>query len=210
MRQSDLNFIVDLLAFTGFLMMTTSGVLMRYLLPPGSGYFSTIWGLDRHQWGGVHFWVSIGFFSVLALHLFLHWRWIVCVVSGGKQESSGYRAGLGLVGLLTVIALASAPLFSKIEKDLNRNPGSALSAHLYNDHLIKGSMSLNQLEQTTRVPASYIIETLELPEHTSRVQSLGQIKKHYGIEIKSIKEIVKNYKNKQELKAISIALPDSQ
>jgi len=62
MKIVKLNFIVDVVAFAGFVVLTTTGVLMRYILPPGSGHYSTIWGMDRHEWGGIHFWASVLFF----------------------------------------------------------------------------------------------------------------------------------------------------
>lgn len=65
MKRINLNFIIDVAAFVGFVMLTTTGVLMRYILPPGSGRYSTIWSLDRHEWGGIHFWISIIFFPYL-------------------------------------------------------------------------------------------------------------------------------------------------
>ena len=100
MKRSKLNFIIDIGAFAGFVVLTTTGILMRYSLPPGSGHHSSIWGLDRHQWGGVHFWVSMTFFFILALHLLLHWRWIAAVVRGRPRKGSGLRAGLGIVGFI--------------------------------------------------------------------------------------------------------------
>ena len=65
MKRTHLNFIVDVVAFVGFVVLTTTGVLMRYILPPGSGHYSTIWSLDRHEWGGIHFWISVVFFPYL-------------------------------------------------------------------------------------------------------------------------------------------------
>lgn len=96
MKRTNLNFIIDVVAFVGFVLLTTTGVLMRYILPPGSGRYSTIWRLDRHEWGGIHFWISVVFFFVLALHLVLHRRWIVSVVTGQPREGSGFRAGFCL------------------------------------------------------------------------------------------------------------------
>src|SRR4051794_18528135 len=61
MNRTTLNFVVDTAAFVGFVLLTTTGVLMHYLLPPGSGHRTTIWGLDRHDWGQVHFWISAVF-----------------------------------------------------------------------------------------------------------------------------------------------------
>ncbi|HMB04500.1 MAG TPA: DUF4405 domain-containing protein, partial [Isosphaeraceae bacterium] len=70
------NFLVDSLAFAGFVLLTATGILLHYLLPPGSGHRMTIWGLDRHDWGRVHFWISVAFLGSLALHLVLHWKWV--------------------------------------------------------------------------------------------------------------------------------------
>ena len=38
MNRTTLNFVVDTAAFVGFVLLTTTGVLMHYLLPPGSGH----------------------------------------------------------------------------------------------------------------------------------------------------------------------------
>ena len=51
MNRTWVNFVIDTVAFVAFVLLTTTGVLMRYLLPPGSGHYTTIWGLDRHEWG---------------------------------------------------------------------------------------------------------------------------------------------------------------
>ncbi len=193
MKRTNLNFIIDTIAFLGFVLLTTTGVLMRYLLPPGSGSYSTIWGLDRHEWGGIHFWISVVFFSILALHLVLHWRWIASVVTGKDHEASGIRAGLGIVGLITVIALAVSPLLSPIE--IQNKESSSYSSHKSNDISISGSMTLKEVEEATGVPASYIIESLGLPETTSVNEKLGALKKKQGIEVKDVRGVVKVYKN---------------
>lgn len=192
MKRTNLNFIIDTVAFTGFVLLTTTGVLMRYVLPPGSGRYSTIWGLDRHEWGGIHFWISVIFFSILALHLVLHWRWITSVVSGQHQEASGLRAGLGIVGLLTVIALAVSPLLSPVE--IQNKESSSFSIYKSEDISISGSMTLKEVEDSTGVPAKFIIESLGLPETTSADEKLGALKKEQGIEVKDVREIVRGYK----------------
>ena len=55
MRRPALNLVVDAIAFAGFVFMTASGVLLRFVLPPGSGHRTSIWGLNRHEWGGIHY-----------------------------------------------------------------------------------------------------------------------------------------------------------
>ena len=94
MRIPTRNFLVDALAFTVFVLLTASGVLMRYVLPPGSGRFTTVWGLDRHEWGSIHFWIAIGLLAALALHLFLHWRWIVYTIKGRRGRATVWTCDL--------------------------------------------------------------------------------------------------------------------
>lgn len=193
MKRTHLNFLVDFLAFAGFVVLTTTGVLMRYVLPPGSGHYSTIWSLDRHEWGGIHFWVSLVFFSLLTLHLVLHWRWIASVVTGRPREGSGFRVGLGLVGLATVLALSIAPLTAPVEKDATGEGASFLSSHRYEDMSIRGSMTFRDVEAATGVPAAYLIESLELPASVSADERLGPLKHQYGFEINDLRDAVKAY-----------------
>jgi hypothetical protein len=196
MKRVNLNFIVDAVAFAGFVLLTTTGVLMRYVLPPGSGHYSTIWGLDRHEWGGIHFWVSVVFFSILALHLILHWRWIASVVTRRPHEGSGFRAALGVVGFATVLALAGAPLLAPVERNTGEQGASSLSAHPYEDVTIRGSMTLRDVEETTGVPAAYLVKALKLPDTLSKEERLGSLKRQYGFEINDVREIVKTYRER--------------
>ena len=115
MRRATVNFIIDVVAFVGFVLLTVTGILMHYILPPGSGSYASLWGLNRHDWGELHFWVSAVFFSVLSVHLILHWRWIVCIVKGKASDRSGLRLGLGLLGLLVIIAFSLTPFIAKVE-----------------------------------------------------------------------------------------------
>jgi len=197
MKRTNLNFIIDIIAFFGFVVLTTTGVLMRYILPPGSGHHSTIWSLDRHDWGGLHFWIAIVFFAILSLHLVLHWRWILTVFSGRPQEGSGYRAGLGLFALIVVVALAISPVLSPVEKNSTREGTSYLSSHKYEGISIRGSMTLMEVEQSTGVPASHIIKALKLPDTLSADEQLGPLKREYGFEINDVREIVREYNDRK-------------
>lgn len=115
--------LIDVLAFTGLALLVSTGILMEYLLPPGSGRWATIWGMDRHGWGDIHFWVACVFFSILVLHLLLHWRFIVSRFRGPADRRSRSRVALGLLGLIALILTAAAPLLSPIEKDASGGGG---------------------------------------------------------------------------------------
>jgi hypothetical protein len=197
MKRPNLPVIIDSVAFFGFVLLTTTGVLLRYLLPPGSGHHSTIWDLDRHNWGGIHFWIAVIFFSILAVHLVLHWRWIRNVVTGRPREGSGLRAGLGIVGLAAGVALAMSPLLAPVETDVSGKGPSSPARYNDGDIPIQGSMTLKDVEETTRVPATYIIEGLKLPESISPDEPLGRLKRTYGFEMSDVRELVNEYKKRQ-------------
>ncbi|MBU2572037.1 MAG: DUF4405 domain-containing protein [Gammaproteobacteria bacterium] len=192
MKRSHLNFIIDIAAFAGFVFLTTTGVLIRYLLPPGSGRFATIWGIDRHQWGTVHFWVSVLFFAILALHLLLHWRWVVGFISGRVTEGSGLRLGLGLVGVLTLIAFAAAPLVAPIE--ISGASGKQIRAWNNGPLTIRGSMTLTETAETAGVPIEYILESLNLPETTNKTSKLGPLSRQYNFTISDVRKAVIDYR----------------
>jgi hypothetical protein len=74
-------------------------------------------GLDRHEWGSLHFWTALAFLAALALHLALHWRFLASLLRGRAREGSWQRALLGVCGLLALIALALAPLLAPVESE---------------------------------------------------------------------------------------------
>jgi hypothetical protein len=196
MSRHEKNFFIDAIAFIGFVLLTNTGILMRYILPPGSGRWKVIWGLDRHEWGSIHFWISIIFFSVLTIHLILHWRWILTFIKRRPREGSGLRAGLGIVGLVGLIALAIAPLVSTVETTAVKEKGVHMSKKL-EDIQIFGSMTLNEVEQNTGVPAEYITQELKLPPDTDRDERLGRLKKMFGFTMEDVRTIVRNYEKEQ-------------
>ncbi|MDB4433202.1 DUF4405 domain-containing protein [bacterium] len=195
MRRPALNFIIDSLGFVGFVLLTATGVLMRYVLPPGSGRFTTIWTLDRHEWGSIHFWIAIAFLAILAFHLFLHWRWIVAVLRGRPREGSGARVALGAVGLVALLALAIAPFLSPVER-IGGAPrdSTSHSSGAERWESIRGSMTLAEVEEATGVPADHIIEELELPAGVREDDRLGRLKAAYGFEIDDVRRIVAAYR----------------
>jgi hypothetical protein len=187
------NFLTDAVAFIGLVLLASTGILMRYILPPGSGRWKAIWGLDRHEWGGIHFWIAIVFLGILTIHLILHWRWIEAFIKGSPREGSGLRAGLGIVGLAGLIALAIAPLVSTVETAAVRENGEPLSEK-HEDIQIFGSMTLNEVGQNTGVPIEHIIRELKLPPDIERDERLGNLKKMCGFTMEEVRETVRNYK----------------
>lgn len=193
MRRPTLNFLVDAIAFVGFVFLVSTGVLMRYVLPPGSGRRSLVWGLDRHDWGALHFWIAATFLAVLAFHLVLHGRWILSVVRGRPHQGSGARVALGLVGLLAILALGVAPLVSPVERieQAGSGPGHLERAEL------RGWMTLADVELRTGVPASHVLRELGLPLDERRDEPLRELAHRHGFRVDDVRRIVASYERGQ-------------
>lgn len=190
MRRSNLNFWVDAVAFALFVFLVATGVLMEFILPAGSGHYTTIWGLDRHDWGSLHFWISVGFLTALALHVYLHWQWVVSVVRGRPREGSGARVGLGVLGLLALLAIAAAPLVTPVEGGDGRNdvaPRWGLSAE---SELIQGSMTLGDVVELTGVTLEFLAHELGLPEDISTDDRLGRVARDNGLSVAEVRGAV--------------------
>ncbi len=116
MKRTNVNFLVDALALVALVFLTATGTIIRYVLPAGSGNTRALWGLDRHGWGHVHFWIAIAFFVAMVVHLVLHWGWITCVVRWDTRGRSKGRAVLALIAVIALLALAAAPFFGTVEE----------------------------------------------------------------------------------------------
>ena len=191
-KRTSVNFVVDVVAFSGFVFLTTTGVLVRYVLPPGSGHFSKIWGLDRHEWGTVHFWIAIVFLSTLAVHLILHWRWVVAVIKGRPREGSAVRVWLAVVGIVALIALAVTPFLSNREQtSVPSHKFRTEKAELKKHMEIRGSTTLYEVEQLTGVSVENILRKLNLPLDIPADQQLGKLRRKYGFKMDDVRKIVK-------------------
>lgn len=95
MSRSTVNFILDLVAFVNLLCLVCTGLILKYVLPPGSagghgrGFRGGRGGgavsaeqvreflsLGRHEWGAVHFYLALLFVALMMIHIILHWTWI--------------------------------------------------------------------------------------------------------------------------------------
>ncbi len=199
MKRPNVNFAVDCLGFAGFVLLSATGVLTRYVLPPGSGHSTTIWTLDRHEWGSIHFWLAIALLAVLAFHLFLHWRWIVTLMSGRPREGSGARVALGTVGLVALLALVIAPFLSPVERTGGEpHAPSPHSYELEGLEWIRGFMTVAEIQEATGVPADHILKELGLPAGAQKDERLGQLRTAYGLAIDDVRHIVHAYQQREE------------
>jgi hypothetical protein len=92
-------FWMDILNLLLFLGLGFSGIIIKYVLPPGTarprgggrGFHGgrevlTLWGWDRHEWGELHFWLAALLIIALIIHLIQHRHWIACRFRTGKSR----------------------------------------------------------------------------------------------------------------------------
>lgn len=118
MKRSTLNFAIDLVTFLVMIAMIATGLLVRFVLPPGSGERRSLWSYTRHDWGDVHFWLAVGLAALLVVHLALHWSWVCSVVQSwlphgppGRAKSALRRNMAGVALLVAVAGLIAAFLW---------------------------------------------------------------------------------------------------
>ncbi len=131
MKRSILNFILDGVSLVVMLSLIGTGLVMRFVLPPGTGGLQRgephklLWGLGRHDWGAVHFWLAAAILVLMIIHVALHWTWICNLVrqlvrrpppadvAGWHWQRNLYGIGtllvvLGLIAGFLAIAFAAA------------------------------------------------------------------------------------------------------
>ena len=88
------NIILDMSLLVGGLISVLSGIYFLFL--PIGGYQggrNALYGImiffERHTWGDVHTWSSVAIMALAALHIPLHWHWIV------KMTRTGFRTMFG-------------------------------------------------------------------------------------------------------------------
>ncbi len=157
MNRTLANIIIDIIAAFLLLGMIATGYILRFPLPPGSNKMLILWGYTRHQWGDVHFWISLGLLIVFFIHLVLHWNWIVTVI--GKRcylvktahpslIRSGILPGVMAIMLMTFFAWTAQNSVKEIaypmrgKHFMQTNQGNESSAAT----LAQGSINIGSVE----------------------------------------------------------------
>jgi hypothetical protein len=118
MKRALLNIVIEAVSFVVFLSMISTGLLLKYVLPPGSGRvemlfrggrfeksIDTFLGLTRHEWGGIHFYLALSFLILLIMHLALHWNWIKAMTFGTQERPQSLRRRTITVSVIVVAIL---------------------------------------------------------------------------------------------------------
>ena len=121
MSKNRLNLLIDVVAYLGLVVLLSTGLLLMYLMPPGTGGCHgeggeriTLLSLSRHEWGKVHWYAAIGLIVVASVHVLLHWKWVTNTFGSLLASPGARRAGTGVRGALSlaVLGLLSATVIA--------------------------------------------------------------------------------------------------
>ncbi|MCD6338423.1 MAG: DUF4405 domain-containing protein [Verrucomicrobia bacterium] len=107
MTQTGVRRVLDLAIYLAFCALAGTGFLLKWRLPPGSrgGHGWTCLGLDRHEWGDVHFCLAALVLALICLHLFLNRTWLAKSAAHGRPVWIGVGLALGAAIILAILAL---------------------------------------------------------------------------------------------------------
>jgi len=107
-------------AALSFLGMCVTGIIL-FVVPPGRIANWTGWkifGLTKHQWIGLHIWLSAVFMVAAIVHIYLNWRPLVSYLKNRASQSFAFRVEWVTVvlvcGLITIGTLAEIRPFSSL------------------------------------------------------------------------------------------------
>jgi len=218
MKKTDWQYLVDTLLFLCIVGIIFIGFLMGLVLPKGpqapesAKYFLD---LHRHQWGNIHFYLSIAFTTLVIIHLILSWKWIK---SKSRQIfKKGWSSMLILTALASILVLslfwAFYPRIPGAYEDYGVRAGAKAKQHnlakegfpVHEETIfledgtvaivITGQTTLKQVEEATGIPAKDIAAKLGLPVKVSLDESFGRLRKLYPITIQGVRDAVNEILN---------------
>ena len=122
MKQSQLIKLVDICSFVSLFLLVLTGTLLKFTLPIRSGP-ATVLSMTRHEWGDIHFYVSILFLVMMSLHLFTHLRYIKQLLGGNVSTANKYRLGVGLIGVFALLLILLSPSVSSVSDESGQRHG---------------------------------------------------------------------------------------
>jgi len=220
MKKSDWQYLVDTFLFLCIAGIAFIGFLMGLFLPKGPSaqesakYFL---GLHRHQWGNIHFYLSIAFVILVIIHLILSWKWI-------KNKSRQlFKKRWSTVLIFTAIASvlllflfwAFYPRYPGAYEDYGIRAGERakqqqLSEEGYPIHeekifyedgnvyiVITGQTTLRQAEKATGIPAKKIAAELRLPSNVSMDETFGRLRKKYRFNLLKVRDVISDFLSRE-------------
>jgi len=114
MSKAKLNLVIDGLLFLNVAAIAGIGLLINYVLVPGFRQWEIyarnvdlrFLGLERHEWGAVHYVLGLVFLALLVLHVVLHWGMIVSISRKLIPNRLARRIVAAILLVLAVLLMA--------------------------------------------------------------------------------------------------------
>lgn len=137
MDKPRLNFVIDILMFVLLAAIVGIGLLMKFVLIPGRERWAKygrhvelyLFGMDRHDWGAIHFYLALILLGVLVLHLILHWTMIVALFQRLVTTPKARTILLGVLLLGSLLLIYFPFLVSPEVEDIGRGRGRGRGWH---------------------------------------------------------------------------------
>ena len=205
MKKSDWQYLVDTLLFISIMGIVIIGFLLGLVIPKGPSVAESakyFLGLHRHEWGNIHFFLSIAFTALVFVHLIFSWKWIKMKAKQIFKQT--WRTSLILVLFLAIITPLLIwnfwPKYAETYSDPGIGPRGRDAYWGSQDIFfsqdgeryiaVTGQETLADLEKATGISPQTFIEKLNLPKRTKKDETLGFLRKRYGFELQDVRDII--------------------
>lgn len=192
--------------------LAATGIVLHFVLPPGTGKSRVLWGLARHEWGDVHFWMAIAMAVGVLLHVALHWAWVVLTCSNLHKSDKPYvperrtRVVAGILAVITVVALIAGFWWAAVDS-VRPSTGGQENAASRPAHgaraeggkqgghpgdnspsQIRGSMTLEEAATAAGLTLDAARQRLGLPADVPGTEKLGQLAKRLNLTMSDFRQ----------------------
>ena len=90
MKKSKINYFIDLLMLISFIINSITGLILFFFLPTGvrGGGYQVFLGIIKQNWVNLHNWSGLLLVLFVAIHLILHWNWIISMTKSLRQKNN--------------------------------------------------------------------------------------------------------------------------
>lgn len=208
-RRAVVNFVLEGVTLLILALVIATGFVMEFQLPPGHGRGGAraMLGMTRHEWGDIHFWLSIAFIVLMAAHLWLHWRWIWALAKGRGANQGTRGAAFLAVSALFVLLMVSPwllPVTTAPEGERERRGGergavagderpepagqAGAVGEEAGEETLRGGMTLAEAAEVTGLSVAQIGTALGLPGEVDPAAKLGQSARAQGLDMNQARQ----------------------
>lgn len=205
MKKADWQYVVNTLLFICLVGIVLIGLLLGLVIPQGpsspesSKYFLS---LHRHQWGNIHFYLSLAFICLIIIHLTLDWKWIKGRAVRLFKER--WKTALIATAGISLLMLFAIWLFYPKEPGAYEGYGigrgkndSAFMADNQDYITVTGQVTFEDLEKVIGIPSQNIIEALGLPGNVSTKETIGRLRKKHGFSLVNLRDVLTELLNEE-------------